>query len=89
MPGFYDCVDQVWSKPVARPSAALIISSKFKALRSAMKKWHMNLSTIKALISDCNKVILFFDELEEIRPLSRPEVNFRRVVKLHLEDILH
>lgn len=34
-------------------------------------------------------MILYFDGLEEIRPLIRPEFNFRRVVKLHLEDILH
>ena len=46
LPGFYDCVAQVWNKYVARSSAALIISSKFKALRYALKKWHMNLSTI-------------------------------------------
>ena len=74
---------------MGRSSVALTISSKFKALRYALKKWHLNLSTVKALISDCNKVILYFDGLEEIRPLSRPEYNFRRIVKLHLEDILH
>src|SRR3954469_13290858 len=49
----------------------------------------MSLSTTKALIADCNKVILYFDGLEELRSLSRPEFNFRRIVKLHLEDILH
>ena len=52
LPGFYDCVAQVWNKSVARSSAALTISSKFKALRYALKQWHLNLSTVKALISD-------------------------------------
>ena len=72
-----------------KPTAALTISAKFKALRHALKQWHLKLSTVKALISNCNKVILYFDELEEIRPLSWPEFNFRRIVKLHLQDILH
>ena len=34
-------------------------------------------------------MIIFLDNLEEIRPLSWPEFNFRRIVKLHLEDVLH
>ena len=29
------------------------------------------------------------DGLEEIRPLFRPEFNFRKVVKLHVEQLLH
>lgn len=52
LPGFYDCVAQVWNKSVARSLAALTISSKFKALRYALKQWHLNLSIVKALISD-------------------------------------
>ena len=89
LPGFADCVSKVWNRPVAKSSIALTISAKFKSLRYALKKWHLNLSTVKALIADCNKVIIFLDNLEEIRPLSWPEFNFRRIVKLHLEDILH
>lgn len=67
-----------------KPTTTLTISAKFKVLRHALKQWHLKLSTVKALISDCNKVILYFDDLEEIRPLSWPEFNFRRIVKLHL-----
>ena len=33
-------------------------------------------------------MVLFLDELEELRPLSWPELNFRRIVKLHLEEVL-
>jgi hypothetical protein len=33
-------------------------------------------------------VIFFFDSLEEYRPLFRSEFNFRKIVKLHLEDLL-
>ena len=89
LPGFADCVAEVWNRPMVKPSIALTISAKFKSLRYALKKWHLNLSTVKALIADCNKVIIFLDNLEEIRPLSWLEFNFRRIVKLHLEEILH
>lgn len=37
----------------------------------------------------CNAVILDFDNLEERRPLTRPEFNFRKIIKLHLEGLLH
>lgn len=77
LPGFTECVYEVWNRPVGKSSIALTIAAKFKALRYALKKWHLNLSKIKALISDCNKVVLFLDGLEEIRPLSWPELNFR------------
>ena len=89
LPGFHECVAQVWDSTARKPTTALTISAKFKALRHALKQWHLKLSTVKALISNCNEVILYFDEMEEIRPLSWPEFNFRRIVKLHLQDILH
>jgi hypothetical protein len=34
-------------------------------------------------------VILFFDNLEEYRNLFLPEANFRKLVKLHQEKLLH
>ena len=43
---------------------------------------------IKRLTLQCCKVILFFDKLEELRPLSTPEFNFRKIVKLHHEELL-
>ena len=46
-------------------------------------------SKMKLLISSCNKVILLLDNLEELRPLFRQEFNFRKIVKLHLENLLH
>ena len=88
LPGFLDCVSESWSRPVHKRSSAAIISAKFKALRQALKHWHISLSTVKALISNCNKVILCLDGLEELRPLSGPEENFRKIVKLHLEETL-
>lgn len=88
LPGFMECVSEVWAKPMGKSSVAATISAKFKALHYALKRWHVNLSKVKALILDCNKVILYFDGLEELRALTWPEMNFRRIVKLHLEEIL-
>ena len=68
LPGFMDYVQDVWNKPSRiKKCAAGSISAKFKALRVALKKWHVNLSKIKALIADCNTVILYLDGLEELR----------------------
>jgi hypothetical protein len=44
---------------------------------------------MKVLIQNCNKVILLLDNLEESRPLFKSEFNFRKLVKLHHEKLLH
>ena len=49
----------------------------------------MNVSKLKNLVSKCNHVILLLDELEECRPLFIQEFNFRRIVKAHVEKLLH
>lgn len=53
-----------------------------------MKRWHTSLSKVKAIIAECNRIILSLDALEEKRPLYRPEFNLRKIIKLHLEDVL-
>ena len=53
-----------------------------------LKFWSKKLSYIKKLTVDCSKVILHFDQLEEVRPLTRPEFNFRKLVKFHYEHLL-
>jgi exonuclease III len=87
-PGFLDCVTSVWSKPTRASSSSGVLAEKFKTLRSELNKWKMSLSKIKLMISKCNIVILFMDELEEERRLFVQEVNFRKIVKLHLEKLL-
>jgi hypothetical protein len=59
-----------------------------KTLRYDLKKWQTSLSTIKLLIENCNKAILILDNVEEERPLTTAEFNFRKLVKLHLEKLL-
>jgi hypothetical protein len=86
--GFQECVKDAWIKDSNKISSAAILADKFKSLRYALKKWHMNLSKLKLLIQNCNKCILLLDTLEENRPLYTTEFNFRKIVKLHLEDLL-
>ena len=87
--GFMECVQQSWQKPSNKSHITARIADKFKCLRGALKKWQLNISKLKVLISKCNEVILCLDGLEELRPLFRPEFNFRKVVKLHVENLLH
>ena len=88
LPGFFERVSEVWNTLVRKFTAAGKISAKFKALCYALRKWHVSLSKVKSLIVDCNKVIVYFNGLEELRTLTWPEMNFQKVVKLHLEKIL-
>ena len=84
MPGFMDYVKSSWNQPVfADMSASAVLSIKFKRLSYALKAWSKNLSYLKRLTMDCSRVILYFDNLEELRPLTMPEFNFRNIVKLH------
>ena len=89
LPGFFDCVEQSWSAPTKRTNSATRLTEKFKRLRNALKHWYISLSKLKKAIEACNKVVIFLDNLEELRPLRRPEFNFRKIVKLHIEEILH
>ena len=89
MPGFMECVRRSWEALVfADLSASAMLTRKFKRLRYDLRVWSKNLSYLKKLTLDCNKVILFFDQLEEVRPLVRTEFNSRRIVKLHYERLL-
>lgn len=87
--GFMECVQEVWTRPPRKTHISAIIVDKLKALRFSLKKWQKGLSHIKRLIEKCNWVILWLDNLEEMRSLSRPEFNFRKITKLHHEHLLH
>jgi hypothetical protein len=85
---FFDLVERVWNSPVKPLSASGIITAKLKNLRYELKRWGKNLSHLKDLIGKCNYVILLLDQLEDERDLSRPEFNFRNIVKVHLKKLL-
>jgi hypothetical protein len=88
MPGFMECVQTSWNKPTRKTSSAAVLAEKFKQLRYDLKKWKMGISKLKLLIEKCNQVIFLLDDLEDKRPLFCTEFNFRKVVKLHLEELL-
>jgi hypothetical protein len=61
---------------------------KIQKLRYELKRWGKRLSHLKDLIAKCNYVILLLDQLEDDRDLSRPEFNFRNIVRVHLKKLL-
>ena len=84
-----DFVESSWKQPSRKAHITARIADKFKSLRMCLKRWQMNVSKLKLLISKSNHVVFLLDELEEWRPLFRQEINFRRIVKGHLEKLLH
>ena len=88
-PGFDELVQKVWARPVRAANIAGVITAKLKNLRYELKKWGRTLSKIKLLIAKCNKVIMLLDQIEDERSLSRPEFNFRNIVKTHMKKLLY
>jgi hypothetical protein len=86
--GFFECVKEVWGRPISSVSSAAILAKKLKTLRYELNHWKMNLSDLKVLIDKCNLVILFFDNLQEERLLYLHELNFRKIVQKHLQRLL-
>jgi hypothetical protein len=64
-PEFSPTVQHLWSLPVHRGNAALVISAKFKSLRSRVKAWSKELSKLNKLINNSNFVLALLDGLEE------------------------
>ena len=87
--GFMDCVAKSWNIPSRKGHITAKIADNFKSLRMCLKIWQLNVSKLKLLIAKCNHVIFLLDDLEEWRPLFVHELNFRKIVKVHLEKLLH
>lgn len=68
MPGFMDVVSQFWSIPVRGSNQATKLNGKLKNLRRGLKSWSKRLYNLHAIISNCNEVLLFSDNIEEQRP---------------------
>jgi hypothetical protein len=88
MPRFLECVTNSWEKTSSKKYSSAILADKLKSLKFILKKWQVSLSKLKVLIQNCNKVIFLLDTLEEEMPLFRAEFNFRKVVKLHLDELM-
>jgi hypothetical protein len=48
-PGFMEIVQDVWNSEVRHSNSATKVAAKFKLLRRALKRWAMNLSSLKRL----------------------------------------
>jgi hypothetical protein len=88
-PEFSPTVQHLWSLPVHRGNAALVISAKFKSLCRGLKAWSRELSKLNKLINNNNFVFALLDGLEEQRPLLVIESNFRKLLKTHLISLLN
>jgi hypothetical protein len=87
-PGFLQTVSASWTKPTFKHNSAANINAKFKILRYDLKFWSKSISRLKIYIENTNKAILEIDKLEDVRRLSAPEANFRKILKFHLARLL-
>ena len=87
-PGFMDVVKKVWERPINSTNAATILYRKFKLLWQELKAWSKNISRLSVAIENTNKTLNELDELENRRPLTIPESNFRKIIKNHLLRLL-
>lgn len=82
-------VHSSWGQPDQHDNSAKNLAAKFKRLHHALKAWSKNLSNLNLLISNCNTLILFFDDLEERRALHNTERNLRSLIKDQIAKLLH
>ena len=87
-PGFFEVVQSTWNKNCFAHNPAAVLSKKFKHLRYALKKWSKNISRLNLCIDNSNWALLELDGIEDLRPLTIPEKNFRVILKEHLVVLL-
>ena len=87
-PGFFEVVQSTWDKNCFAHNSAALLCKKFKHLRYALKKWSKNISRLDLCIDNSNWALLELDGIEDLRPLTTPEKNFRVILKEHLVVLL-
>lgn len=78
--GFLDVVANSWNSPSHATNSAALMCRKFKKLRYGLKTWSKGVFRLSILIQNCKEALVGLDGLEDLRPLSTPEKNFRRIV---------
>jgi hypothetical protein len=86
--GFGELVASNWLNKGLYRNPAQDIAARFKNLRHAIKKWSRNLSQLNKIITNYCNVTAVFDGLEDQRPLSIIENNFRAALKKHTLNLL-
>ena len=87
-PGFFELVRSTWEKHCFAPNSAQLLCKKLKNLRYALKRWSKRISRLNLCIDNTNWALLELDNIEDKRPLSVPEANFRDILKTHLVTLL-
>jgi hypothetical protein len=87
-PGFFELIELHWKNSAIFGNAAKNLANKLKQIRMAIGTWRKSLSNLSKLIHNSNWVLALLDGLEDQRPLSRLEHNFRSLVKWHLSKLL-
>ena len=86
--GFLETVKMSWEKSTYKNNSVANINAKFKRLRYDPKFCSKNVSKLSICISNSNKALLELDNIEDKRPLTVPEKNFRKILKAHLIQLL-
>jgi hypothetical protein len=87
-PGCIEQIECAWASHSRSGNSAYIVSAKFKNLRRILKHWSKGISNLSKLIANCNMTIAFFDKLEELRSLYPQEFIFRKIIKVHIGNLL-
>lgn len=86
--GFQEILLNNWTAPDHLTDKAKILTSKFKNLRTALKSWSSNLSSLKSCIENVTLTLQLLETLEEHRDLSLEEWNFRSILREKLLSLL-
>jgi hypothetical protein len=87
-PGCIEHIECAWASHSNPGNSAHIVSAKFKNLRRILKHWSKGISNLSKLIANCNMTIAFFDKLEELRSLYPQEYIFKKIINVHISNLL-
>jgi hypothetical protein len=65
-PGFLNTVQSIWAVDVRATNSGTNLTTKFKMLRTVLKRWALGLSKIKTQIKQCNEILLVMDKKKKI-----------------------
>lgn len=86
---FLPVVATTWNGNFPQSDAAMLLTAKFKSLRSALRSLQSQLSNLKVTIANIKLVVSFLDTIEEWRDLTVQEWNFREILDSKLSILLH
>jgi hypothetical protein len=86
--GLNEVVEKHWQHQGPYKNAAQVMTAIFKSLRHGIKKWSKHLSQLSVIISNYSYVFTLLDRLEEQRPLSIVEKNFRTALTEHQSKLI-